>query len=294
MGKNGTHPFFLIIPDIFLDKHFKKKYYMAIKKGDFLTGVVGDYKFTVVNGKQVVSSRVKAGTMKQTEPTKRASGNFGTASALCKHFRNLNQSLISGLSDAKMSKRLNGRFTTILNDYRDTETYLYDFSEQSFKSLQGFELNETSPVRKRMLMLPEIKHDNRLLTLAFPESDQTISLKFPAKSHVCEMIASVAMFDLKKCTKAPAVETQQKMIEKKNPIISDFKFEFEVPPGCLCVVSLFLKYYTVLDIRGTMLNTKKFSPAAICGAIITPGTNEGYDTSNWLEMNKIQISQTGQ
>jgi len=45
---------------------------MATRKGNYLTGVLGPLVLRVVNGKQVVSTRVKKGKIKHTEATKKS------------------------------------------------------------------------------------------------------------------------------------------------------------------------------------------------------------------------------
>jgi len=262
---------------------------MATKKGNFIRGIVGPLIFRKLNGKQVVSSRIPAGTMKQTEATKQAAGNFGAASGLSKHFRLMNQSLIAGHNDSGMFNRLTSRFVESLNKSRDREDKGFKFSTDSFDSLTGFDFNINSPVADRMSLLPGLILEDSQLRLFYLETPEEIDLKFPVKSMDCEIIASMAVFNLKKGQRVFTSDLQQRVVKKKNPVINDLEFRFNAPQGCLCIVSILLKYYSVMDIRGTLVNTKQFSPAAICGAIVTPGTFKNTDNRNWLVMDKVKL-----
>jgi len=253
---------------------------MARRIGDFLVGVVGPISLRVNNGKQVVSSRVAPGTMKQTEATKRSAGSFGSASTFASCMYRKHKIPLADMGDRSTFNRLNKKSVEIWNNSRNAETDKYRFSTESFSSLSGFDYNIESPLMKRVAALPVISYEAGLLTVAYTKVFQEIKLKFPPKSHQCVIIATVAIFDLEKQKTTNVLLAENCIINSNKPGLNAIEFKFEVPGGCLCVVSMFLKYYTVVHGR-TLLNTKKFSPAAICGAIITPGRYQDDDGRIW-------------
>ena len=262
---------------------------MARRKGDFLVGVIGPVTLRVVNGVQVMSNRIQPGVMKQTAATKQAAGYFGTAAALSSHIYRRHSSPLGNMNDGRLYKRLTTKLVDILNDCRDPLSNLYNFSTESFSSLVGLDFNINSPLRKRMVMLPELELENEMVTLAFPKTSQEIKLKFPPKSNDCEIIATAALFDLTNCKMANTYDWQKQAVNKEEPLLNNIKFKFTVPKVCLCIVSVFLKYYSILHVHGSLVNTKQFSPGGICGAIITPGTFDGMDGRHWLEMDKVKF-----
>jgi len=262
---------------------------MARRKGDFLVGVLGPVTLRSVNGIQVMSRRLQPGVMKQTEETKRAAANFGMAGSLSSHIYQSHSSPLGKMNDGNLYNRLTSKLAGILNDCRDPVSNLYNFSTESFSSLVGLDFNINSPLRKRMVMLPELELENEMVTLAFPKTSQEIKLKFPPKSNDCEIIATAALFDLTNCKMANTYDWQKQAVNKEEPLLNNIKFKFMVPKGCLCIVSVFLKYYSILHVHGSLVNTKQFSPGGICGAIITPGKFDGMDGRHWLQMDKVKF-----
>jgi len=253
---------------------------MARRIGDFLVGVVGPISLRVNYGKQVISSRVGRGTMKQTEATKKSAGCFGSASSFASSMHRKNKIPLAEMGDRSTFNRLNRESVAIWNNSRSTEADQYHFSTESFIRLVGFDYNIKSPLIKKVSALPVIGYEAGLLTMAYPKDYQEIKLKFPPKSEQCIIIATVALYDLEKQKTNNILSAQQFIIDKNDPVLNAIELKFEVPGGCLCVVSMFLKYYTVIH-EGTLLNTKQFSPAGICGAIITPGSCRADDGKIW-------------
>lgn len=263
---------------------------MARVYGDFLKGIVGPVSLKVLNGIQVVSQRMWPGTMNQTVNTKKTANTFGVASSLACNVREVFQNQINGFADSGMVNRLNSRMTGILNICRDPESRLYNFEEDSFNQLTGFDFNMNSPLFKALRIVPDINFNEGILSITAPPAKVPAKLKFIARSTNCEVIASVGWFRLEEGEKTYSTIDQSIVVKRELPNLDQLSFKFDIPNGCLCIVSIFLKYYLRVGKREVILNSKKYSPAGICAALLIPGKYEERDKQIWVGMNKLEFA----
>ena len=262
---------------------------MAIWNGKMLNGVLGLYVFREMNGKQVVSRRLAKGEMKQTEETKRVAAVFGMAGKLGNQLRGTVKNSIDKLYDPAMSRRLTMTLKEILIRCCDPKSEQYSFEEQSFSRLNGFDYNLTSPLNKNLIKDLAPTMANGILSIVLSASKPMDLLIFPEGSSACELTIGISLFRLKDGMKKFNAEIQVLTIRKYGADIDRQNFEFAVPDGCLCVVSVFLKYYTVLRDLATIINSKTFSPAGICTALITPGLYKNTDKRAWVRMPNLEF-----
>jgi len=257
---------------------------MAILLGGFLKGSIGNNTFRVMNNKQLVSAKIAKGQMKQTEATKKMAGVFGKASRLGKQVRETVQGSLGKKYDPAMSRRLTTDLREILSACRDSETEQYVFDEQSFSPLNGFDYNLKSPLNKSLVKKLTSQMTDGVLSIDLPASKPLDLLVFPAESSACELAIEVSLFHLASGKRKYAAAIQSLKIEKGAASIDQQHFEFKVPDGCLCVVSVFLKFYSVFRDLSTIINSKTFSPAGICVAFVTPDVADMADQKNWVRM----------
>ncbi|WP_139298303.1 hypothetical protein [Pedobacter hartonius] len=77
---------------------------------------------------------------------------------------------------------------------------------------------------------------------------------------------------------------------KYMKVLEPHRFTFEVPGGCLCIVSMSLKFFNAGTIGWIPLHDKKINPSCICGALITPGTYQQGKLSvgrKWSDLNNF-------
>lgn len=262
---------------------------MAVFDGKFLRGTVGELIFKKIGNKQVVSTKRAPGTIKLTPDSIKAANTFGMASKLSSHIFNEFDEQINGFHDGSMFRRLNKELNLVLNLCRDFKTMEYSYDTHSFDSLSGLDFNIKSPVRKSFKRNPEINLTGRLLLVSLPEFAVGKFLRFPAGSSVCEFTVAITLFRLKDGMKMQATESQSVSIKRKTIISKKQNFEFEVPDGCLCIVGLFLKFFASSTAFPMLINTKNFSPAAICKAFSTPGVFVKNDNRLWVAMHGLKF-----
>jgi len=253
---------------------------MAKFDGKYFTGPMGAVIFKKVNNKQIVCARLAPGTMKQSEATKKACDTFGMVSSFSAALRHSFAADLMDLQDTNMSGRLVKQVSPILVGARDPQTRAFYFEQDSFDALTDFEFNTNSPVTKWLGTKPDMVYEKGKLSIVFPDIDLR-RLQFAKSSTSCQMTVAVTLIRLKDGMRTRAPLTQElRFYNDGVDLLSHKRFEFDVPDGCLCVASLFLKYYGNHLLR----NTKKVSPAYICGATITNGRYIEKQTYKWQEL----------
>ena len=240
---------------------------MAIINGKYLRGILGPLVFSVQDGQQKVSVKKTPGTIKQTAATKKAGRIFGLASKLGSLIRLVLQPLVKGFQDKTMHSRLAADLCLVLSSCRNPDTGMFNFAEYSFSTVEGFEFNRKSPLRKSLGITPAVNLDKKVLKVAFPEGDAPIGLRFPRQATHCEIKMGLLLLRLDKSLMQQWTEWRSIVVDRADNVLNGKQFSFKVPAGCLCIVSLFLRYYQYTQ----LLNNKQFSPAGICGARISPG-----------------------
>ncbi|MET1054439.1 MAG: hypothetical protein ABWY16_03960 [Pedobacter sp.] len=97
------------------------------------------------------------------------------------------------------------------------------------------------------------------------------------------------MFRLTGRYRVQKAEVQSITVEHDEKVISPHAFQYKVPAGCLCVVSIFLNYSTINEAGWKLLKDKNFSPATICGALVSPGSYKKGDNHRWTKMDKVKF-----
>jgi len=188
-------------------------------------------------------------------------------------------------SDQTM-QRLTSVLTDILGVCRNKDTMKYHFETDSFSALEGFNLNVNSKLNRMLLNMPVLKLEGNALQLVLPEFQIPQTLKFPGKSFRCVMTAAFSLFRLRDGYMHPRPELQVLEVNKTMAKVGAHEFNFSIPDGCLCIVTLSLDYFRGGSGGWKSINSTRFSPACICGAFVTPGTYNGTQ-KRWIKMQEF-------
>ena len=254
---------------------------MAKFDGKYIRGAVGPVIFKKTKAGQTMCSRPAPGTMKQTRETKNASDTFGMTSILSTELKNSFSSELMDLQDNTMYIRLVKILSQVIYSCCDRETRQYQFEPDSFNPLAGFEFNIVSPVVKRLGILPQMNYNKGMLSLFFQDAGKPNKLEFVKGSSYCDMTVAVTLIRLADGLRTMGPMLQEQRFDKETTAdLRGKRFDFVVPDGCLCVMSMFLKFHSYKELK----NNKTFSPAIICGAIITAGTYVAGDKRKWIDL----------
>jgi hypothetical protein len=258
---------------------------MAKLDGKFLRGMIGPVVNKKYRNTQVITQSPKYNPNKRTEPSKKAAVKFGVASNLASSIRDNFYNVIVQLYDGPMINRLLKEVRIILEQSLDQQTDAVNFDSESFSRLNGFEFNEDSPVRDNLFVQPVTTLTGQNLQIQFPDMHIPRDLKFPKISNICMLGVAVGMYDLSygRRTLSPV-----QSIEIKNSpdgvIIPAKQFDFEIEPGCLCIVVISLQYLKTIFSGNMLINNKQFSPCGILKAVTADGQADELKTKHWKKM----------
>ncbi|HTM98037.1 MAG TPA: hypothetical protein VL088_04815 [Pedobacter sp.] len=256
---------------------------MAHIKGKFIHGKMNDSVYRELNGKQIIQSMPATEEKKRTEGTKKAATVFGKASKLAAEIRSGLHHISSRFYDGQMIARLSKEVLYSLNAAKITETQSFNFKEDSFRSLVGFEFNIKSPLKTNLLVAPTFSLTGTTLKVAIPEINVPIDLKFPEdRLEGCKLLVLTTILDLvHKRTKRTTPQIMDIPYSYEPKVLPGKTFEFEVTPGCLCITAISLQFTKSSFAGDIIVNNKLFNPAAIIHAFIPPGTSDNAVVEKW-------------
>ena len=260
---------------------------MAKLIGNLLSGSLGPYVFKIVNGKQVVTQKPSAGTIKHSSGTKLATKVFANAATLGAAVRKSLITPSAGLM-GPAANAITANLCKALNSSLDKQSGKFYFGEDSFAVLDGLEFNSKSKVISFLPKLPVISLNRNLLSISQPKMDILKKFKFPPNAIKCEFTFALSLFRLHDGYMVEGAETQTVVAFINEGVLGPFEVNFYVPPGCLCLVSLFLDYYTADKSGWILLKDKIFSPGCFCGSIVTDGKYRDSDNRVWKKCIKFK------
>lgn len=263
---------------------------MASQNGKHLRGGLGPFVYRVINGKQFVYIKPAPGTMQQTPATVKAANTFGMASSLSSSIRQSLVKTINGFGDWEMKNRLVSAVLKTLIHCRDTSTRLYDFEQDSFDYLEGFDFNIKTTLPILLAAVPSAVLEADSLTVNIPQLLIPKQLKFPGSTFQCKMMVNVSFFRLADGLMAKEPDSQMIVVTKDQDQLQGQQLIFDMPQGCLCIVSVFLEYAVYRKDVMLVINNQKFNPGKIIKAFITPGTYQGNDNRIWLLMKQFDLA----
>lgn len=208
----------------------------------------------------------------QTEASKKTASIMGNASSLSGAIRACMTGLFNDNAPGTMINRLTTINRAVLQHCFDKTTQTYSFKQDSFSNMAGFEFNDASPLSNHLWVKPYLTLNDAAdkLTLTIPAFEIPSQLTIPSHANYCQLEVSMGQFAL--FGKAEKIAGWNAIkIKKDQTQVPETQFHFDIMPGCLGVVGLGLSYYKLQHEVLTPLNNKTLNPAAIIGAIFTPG-----------------------
>lgn len=254
---------------------------MAVKRGKFIVGSMGDVVYKEINGVQVMQSKPGKGGVRQTPATKESAGLFGKGSTLASFFRGRMHSVINGNADGLAVSRFTTAVNSVIRHCYSSKTKTFHFEKDSFESLIGFDFNIKSPLQKSMWLMPESKLHENILTITLPELKTHEELKFPKGTNLCEIRICVLRYRLEEGMEYEIPEIQTVEITSDLAILEEQDFEFSIPEGSFCIAGIGLHYYEVKKNITIDRNSRIFNPAAICAAYMNGGTFKPEEPQLW-------------
>lgn len=253
---------------------------MATFDGKFIRGVAGNLTFRKQGNKQIV--QVKTGKINMTAESFDAAYIFGRASTLASYIR-MSTSRIIRYYDRGMIPRFTGQCNQILQLASTDKDGVFDFSQDYFSRLNGFEFHLQSPVKNHLFVQPMVNLTEEKITIDIPEIQIPKELKFPTNARYCTVVFNVSFFDFEhnqyKNLELQSFEVEQEYKTLKFPAQ---QLEFESVPGALAIITVGLYYSEKTFVGKVILNNNEFCPVAILKAEFCPG--EMLKQEHWREM----------
>ncbi|TKC03990.1 hypothetical protein [Pedobacter frigoris] len=243
---------------------------MARYDGKRLRGIIGPYIFRDGNSKKHTIVQSKAEKVTQTEASQKTAGVFGNASVLSRNIRDDLRCLTGKFYDGTMINRLNTVNRSIMEHCFDKQTEIYTYQSDSFNNLVGFEFNDYAKLSAHIWVEQVISLEGNNLTLSLPTFAVPTELTMPVRANEAEITVTLGQYVLADRVKKQREE--QKLTVVNGEQVPAHDFTFEVAEGCLCVLSINVEYFQTHQSIKKPLNTKTLNPAAVFGAVITPGT----------------------
>lgn len=261
------------------------KYNMARVDGKFITGKIGPIVYKKYRNKQVIQQTPVFTASSHTEPSKLTAKIFGKASTLAMTLRNNLHPIITDFTDGAMINRLNSEVVHVLNQCKNIEKGTFDFHNDSFNRLNGFEFNQHSLVRNIFHVRPELEVIGNQLKINIPEMLLPQEFNFPKEIGECMLSFGLGMFDLTNGQHYfHPIQSKEITYQYKAKTIEPQQFEFEIEPGCLSVIVISLQFLRNTFAGKMFYNSHDFNPTAILRAFISDGEAVKAKTKPWQEM----------
>lgn len=262
---------------------------MAIIKKNLLAGAAGPLIFKVVKGKQIVATKAARGTVKQSKGTIQKAKTFGLASRFGSEILQSFKQNSNCFQDLTMFNRITKKLYSAFIYAWNPETQQFNFDADNFSTLAGFDYNSNSPLHDSLGIKTKLTFADGLLHVTFSECGNMPVIKFLKGSTNCIIMVGITLFRLQDGVKTARVISQCQVVKKYADRLEANEFKFKVPGGCLCVTSIFLNFYTNHRTHISMLNSKGFSPAAICDASFTPDSFAPENDYTWTGMRDLKL-----
>lgn len=253
-------------------------------------GSVAGYVYREVGGEQIIQSKPGAGQTRMSDITMQKAANFGTGSSLAFNIRESFQKSINAFYDGGMVNRLSSEVNAILKQSRDKKTDSIFFDVHSFSTLSGFDFNLLSPMRAQIGFQLQTGLEAGRLQVQLPQIQIPSQLKFPAESNRCELTLSLALLRPAEGYRIQYPERRSVIVTKDQRESDAALFNFNVPSGCLYILTLSLRYTFLRGNLESLINHKKFNPVTILEAGIAPGSYTGGDELEWIDMPNVKIN----
>ncbi|MES2454374.1 MAG: hypothetical protein V4594_02485 [Bacteroidota bacterium] len=250
--------------------------------GKHLTGLIGGVVIRRGKNGPILSSR--PATKRRTKAEKQSATIFGKASRLSKRIRDDLAAIYGDFKDGGMVNRLVTLNRQVLEHCFDSDTQTFEFEQDSFSRITGFEFNNKSALINYLWVSPTVVLNDGQLTINLPEINISEQLVFVGNTNACRINIAIAMLLLSAGYQRDTIHIELE-IDASQLTFPAQDWSFAMPEGCLCVVGAGLQFYTIQGQYRNSYGNPPFAPAAICGAVYRPGTyDEPVDYRDWQAM----------
>jgi hypothetical protein len=242
---------------------------MAKINGKKLQGVVGPVRLRFSKGKQLVESKPKH--IKQTVDTKKCAATFCSSANFSRTIMDQFATLLNKFQDNNMYNRLQKVVSMVFDGARNRTDGQYQFTEDSFELLNGFNFNINSPFLETLRVIPKWCLHDKTLRIRLSALNIPAQLKFPLDAAACRITFYTLLFSVYDGLKVCVPEEKSIVIQHDQHLSYPEEFSFNVPDGCLCIVGCFLEFYRMSRDFKILLNSKDFNPSSICASVMAPG-----------------------
>lgn len=253
------------------------------KDGRYFRGSSGPHVHRVYRGEQIIQSKPVYTPGSQTKATKKAANIFGKNSSLAAAIRHNLYPFLNEMHDGPMIGRLNAEVLYCLRNCINEAGTAFEPGHNSFNRLDGFEFNILSPLVDQMHIDPELSLQEAVLTVTLPDIYKTGAISYPKNATGCFIEVGIGFQDLHNGRKTLSPIQTLNLVQGLPPEGSlSASFDFEIPSGCLCIVTMSITYYKKTFSGPLLLNSKTMNPAVILAAFMSEGEPDANLTKTWI------------
>jgi len=237
----------------------------------YIRGLVGSVISRKVGDLNVLQGHARFG-VKQTEATKAAGIDFGTASRCARMIRQTFWALILDYQDSGMINRLNAQVLRAMRANRRQQPGTMRLAAGKLLRLVDFQFNAKCHLQDYLFVDIEVQYTpSGGLEVLIPAFHSERDLVWSGDMTHCGVQLRVFAFDFESRTRH-AIGRGQHVIplrtrEKEVPS-QHWHFDVAEPAGTVIIVGLSLEFMYDMGSRFHLLNNKELHPAAILGAFV--------------------------
>ena len=237
----------------------------------YLRGLVGSVITRKVGDTNVVQGHPRF-RLKQSQATKAAGVDFGTASHCAAMIRYAFASLILGYQDGGMINRLNAQVLRAMRANRNQQLGAMQLASGKLHRLNDFQFNTQCHLQDYLFVDVETTYDPvEGVAIRIPAFHADRGLLHARRATHCAIRLRVAAFDFADSSKRVLggmeheipLRTGDKEVPEQKRL-----FEISEPVGTVVLVGVGLQFLYQAGSRFQLLNSKELNPAAIVAAFV--------------------------
>ncbi|HWK56624.1 MAG TPA: hypothetical protein VNQ80_04785 [Parapedobacter sp.] len=237
----------------------------------YIRGMVGSVISRRVGNLNVLQGHPKFG-IKQTEATKAAGIDFGTASRCARLIRHKLWALILDKQDSGMINRLNAQVLRSMRANRGQQAGAMKLAAGKLHRLVDFQFNAKSHLQDYLFVDVEVEcSPAKGLDIRIPAFHSEDDLRWSGDMTHCRIQLRASAFDFEKGT-SKAIGSKEHIISlrtrEKDVPEHHWHFDVSEPAGTVIIVGLSLEFMYNMGSRFHLLNNKDLHPSAIVGAFV--------------------------
>ena len=237
----------------------------------YIRGLVGSVISRRVGNVNVLQGHPRF-RIKQTEATKAAGVDFGTASRCARMIRRRLWSLILDNQDSGMINRLNAQVLRAMRANRGQRAGSMRLAAGKLHRLVNFQFNAKCHLQDYLFVDIEVEcSSTEGLDVRIPAFHSEIDLRWSGDMTYCGIQLGAFAFDFEKGA-SKVIGREERLISlrtrEKDMPQRHWHFDVSEPAGTVIIVGLSLEFMFKMGSRFHLLNNKGLHPSAIVGAFV--------------------------